>query len=659
MKQSLFEWCKENARLELIEQWDYEKNGSLLPEHVSACAGKNVWWKCEKGHSWEALVSNRNKGQGCPYCSGHRILKGFNDFESQYPELAEEWDYEKNEVLQPSEVTPKSDKRVWWKCEKQHSWQAPVKRRTLGSGCPVCANKVVLRGYNDVASQYPDLVLEWDYEKNQNVNPTEITFGHDKKVWWKCEKGHSWQSIIGDRIHGNGCLYCSKRKQVKAVVIKGRTVPEREISGSRILSGYNDLDTLYPELMEEWDYSKNDNVDPTKVGRGSECKVWWKCERGHSWQAIISNRVKGVGCPMCSKGQRISFAEKAILYYVRKVFENVEENYRTQWLGKSELDIYIPELNIAIEYDGAEWHKKEEKDRRKDELCFEHGITLIRIREEGAPLYKSLALKYYVTDDSVEEIEKAIAYVYEICREREKELLFPVVDLQKEKEHIYAMVYQSRIDNSLAENFPELLAEWDYEKNGDLKPSAVFSKSKIKVWWKCSLGHSWQAVVHTRSNGCGCPVCSGKKVLVGYNDLATIRPDIAVEWNEARNEISPCEVTASSNKKVWWKCICGQEWEAKINSRTSLGTGCPVCGRKKASTNKTIKGEERLLKNNPIFKEFDIERNEDIDIQSIRIGSGRNVWWICSVCGMSWNAQIHTRVQGFAKCPRCSGKSSY
>ena len=127
--------------------------------------------------------------------------------------------------------------------------------------------------------------------------------------------------------------------------------------------------------------------------------------------------------------------------------------------------------------------------------------------------------------------------------------------------------------------FPNLVEEWDFERNGSLTPDKVFAKSKAKVWWKCQAGHSWQSVIYSRTNGSGCPICSGKRVLIGFNDLLTKRPDIAAEWNYEKNSPSPSEVTEKSNKKVWWICIKGHEWESKINNRTSNNQGCPICYR--------------------------------------------------------------------------------
>ena len=647
MRSNLKDWCIENSRENLLEQWDYEKNSPLLPEQCTAVAGKRVWWKCEKGHSWDALISNRTKAnQGCPYCSGHRVLAGFNDLASKFPELLSEWDYEKNSEFLPTQIAPKSDKFAWWVCNKGHSWKAQIKHRTKGTGCPVCANKIVLVGCNDLATTNPELATEWDFEKNNELTPTHVTFGSDKSVWWKCQNNHSWKAIIGDRVRGNGCPYCSKKKHIATTLVAGVLVPSREVSGSRVLEGYSDLATLYPSLLTEWDYDKNVGISPNKIGRGSEQKVWWKCEKGHSWQAVVSNRIKGIGCPICSKGLRISIGEKTILYYLKQVFPNAQENYHADWLGKSELDIFVPTLNFAVEYDGSRWHSDIPKDLDKDNLCSEHGITLVRIRECRCPVYESSAIKHYLQNESDDELANAIALLFQIIKDTYGQYNFPDIDLDQSKETVYEMIYQSEIANSIQNLYPRLLDEWDYDKNGDLKPSMVYAKSKIKVWWKCKLGHSWQAVVHTRSNGTGCPICSGKQVLAGFNDLETNFPNIAAEWHPSKNSFLPSDVVAKSNKKVWWRCEKGHEWEAKINNRTSNKQGCPIC-----SGRQTLPGYNDLATIYPhVAAEWHPTKNL-VPASHIAPKSNKKVWWLC-IKGHEWEATPNNRTRG-AGCPIC------
>ncbi len=109
---------------ELVREWDYEKNTSFLPNDITADSKKKVWWKCSKGHEWNSYVCDRSRGVGCPYCNNKRILKGYNDLSTTNPELAKEWNYEKNYDCTPDNVCAGSGKKVWWKDELGHEWEA-------------------------------------------------------------------------------------------------------------------------------------------------------------------------------------------------------------------------------------------------------------------------------------------------------------------------------------------------------------------------------------------------------------------------------------------------------------------------------------------------------------------------------------------------------
>lgn len=270
---------KVSENSELMRQWDYEKNGDLMPELLSQGSNKKVWWKCDKGHSWAISPNHRKCGSGCSICRNKQVLAGYNDLASKNPELVKEWDYQKNKLL-PENCNFMSNRKVWWLCGKGHSWEASVSNRTrLSRGCPYCARQKAIKGDNDLLTTNPELAAEWDYEKNGEKKPDMVMAGSNQKVWWKCQSGHSWMASVYSRKH-NGCPYCS-----------GRTA----------LSGINDLATLFPKLAAEWDYEKNGEVTPNIITVQSNQKFWWKCRNGHSWKTTPCNRYRGTGCPICNE----------------------------------------------------------------------------------------------------------------------------------------------------------------------------------------------------------------------------------------------------------------------------------------------------------------------------------------------------------------------
>ena len=267
---------------ELLGEWDYEKNGELLPAEVTYGSARKIWWKCSLGHSFLASLNSRtNNGGKCPFCSGHKVLKGFNDLLTLRPDIAGEWDYERNNPYEPTDYSVCSNKTFWWKCGKPgHIWKTTISHRTEGTGCPFCSGKKVLPE-ESLATLAQALMKEWDYEKNKGVNPEEISKGSQRRAWWKCTKqGHSWKAVVRSRaLDGNGCPYCS---------------------GVRVLKGYNDVATVKPELVEEWNWEKNIGLDPGLFGVTSPVIVWWKCKKGHEWMSSLGNREGGNGCPYCS-----------------------------------------------------------------------------------------------------------------------------------------------------------------------------------------------------------------------------------------------------------------------------------------------------------------------------------------------------------------------
>ena len=126
---------------------------------------------------------------------------------------------------------------------------------------------------------------------------------------------------------------------------------------------------------------------------------------------------------------------------------------------------------------------------------------------------------------------------------------------------------------------PLLLRQWHPLRNGDLSPGAVRPGSHKKVWWRCGRGHRWQASVAARTAGEGCPVCAGKVVVPGENDLATLFPQVAAQWHPTLNgPLTPNQVTAGSRKTVWWQCPEGHAWKARVHPRTGpQRCGCPIC----------------------------------------------------------------------------------
>jgi len=239
------------------------------PKKVTAASNKKKEWKCKLEHIYSSRVTDRtSNGGGCPFCSGHQVLAGFNDLKTKFPDIAAEaygWD--------PETILAKSNKKKEWKCKLDHIYSSVVAKRTdTGSGCPFCSGHQVLTGYNDLKTKFPDIAAEaygWD--------PSTVVAGSHQKKDWKCNKGHIYASMIVNRTDkGSGCAVCS---------------------GQQVLAGFNDLKTKFPDIAAEaygW--------DPSTVVPGTNQKRDWKCNKGHIYLASVGNRTgDGSGCPICAE----------------------------------------------------------------------------------------------------------------------------------------------------------------------------------------------------------------------------------------------------------------------------------------------------------------------------------------------------------------------
>ena len=159
------------------------------------------------------------QGSGCPYCAGKSVLPEENSLAAEYPVIAKDWDAAKNKPLTPNQVISGTKHKVWWLCLKGHSYRAVIAQRVQrGDGCPYCANRKVLPGFNDLATAAPLVAKQWHETLNGALTPEMVTAGSQKKAWWQCSYGHVWKAAIYSRagVQQCGCPVCAgKTKRTK------------------------------------------------------------------------------------------------------------------------------------------------------------------------------------------------------------------------------------------------------------------------------------------------------------------------------------------------------------------------------------------------------------------------------------------------------------
>jgi len=477
----------------ISEEWDEDANYPLRLSDFSGGESDKVWWKCKHGHCWQSTIKHRfRRSQKCPYCLNKKVLPGSNDLATTHPQTASEWDRDKNMGLRPEQFTAGADVKVWWKCGVcGYSWEARIYTRKK-HGCPCCAGNILVPGVNDLLTVNPAVAAQWHPTKNKGLTTDRIAANRNKKAWWICGEGHSWEAVISSRNRGNGCPYCGSRA---------------------VWAGYNDLAALRPDIATQFYHPRNRGLEPHQVTVYSHRKVWWKCSCGHLWKATVANRSNGHDCPLC--------ANKIII------------------VGKNDLKTLRPD--IAKQWD----------DMKNGSLTPEQ-VTIGSNRK-----------------------------VWWICG-RSHSFEAPVVARVHGRSCPYCSGRRPIVgETDFATVHPELLGEWDRERNDKYKPQDITAASHKRLWWRCAEGHRWKAPAYSRHAGSGCTVCAKLKdthiVIAGVNDLATMYPSIAGEWDDEKNIMTAHQVLPGSNRKFWWKCQkCGHSWLASVLART-LGTQCPRC----------------------------------------------------------------------------------
>ena len=606
-------------------EWNMNRNGSLNPADVTPQSSKKVWWVCKKNHEWQAKVSGRVNGNGCPYCAGKLPTEDYN-LAILFPDVAAEWDFEKNDVtFNPKNVMPKSSKKAWWLCSEGHSWESCVSDRTAGSGCPYCFGRFASKDYN-LSYLFPEIAAEWHPTFN-TLTPQDVTPHSDKRIWWLCPEGHEWESNVDNRTNGHGCPYCA---------------------GQLPTENYN-LAILFPEIAVQWNKTKNGNLNPTDVMPKSHKKVWWMCEKNHEWEAAIGSRTGGCGCPYCSgyfPSEDYNFAY---------LFPELAMEWNTEKNGNLKATDFSPYSNKKVWWKCESGHefKMVVSDRAQGSGCPYCSGRFASSDNNLLNSFPDIASELHPIKNGVVNIENILPHsnkiFWWICS-KGHEWETSVNSRTGTNGHgcPYCAGNLPTADYNLALVFPEVAKWWHPTKNGTVKCEDMLPKSNQKVWWLCSKGHEYETAINNRVRSVdgGCPYCNNK-LITDDNNLQKLFPNIAAQWHETKNGLlQPQNTAPGSDKKVWWRCEKDHEWEAHVYSRTA-GCGCPYCSGRMATA------ENNLLCVFPeIATQWNEEKNGNLKPENFAPQSSKKVWWVC-LNGHEWITSINARAKGNG-CPYCS-----
>ncbi|MCR5606751.1 MAG: hypothetical protein K6F69_08050 [Treponema sp.] len=517
---------------------------------------------------------------------GSKVTIGVNDLASKFPDIAKEWHPAKNVEMKPTDISYGSEKRVWWLCPEGHDYDMPVVKRTLrGFNCPICSGHRTVAGINDFATLYPDIAKEWHPTKNGNKTPDMFSANNGFRAWWLCKYGHEWDATIHDRASGTGCPFCKNRYST--------SFPEQTL--------FYYIKQLCPDALNRYKDLFDNNMEfdiyipSRKVAIEFDGGYWHNSEDIHkkeTYKYSVCQR-NGIYLIRIKEENDTEWSDVAnLVYYLRK-----KDNKQLQNIIQGIIDSLDPESAPLTRKNYFKYHSDLIVDLERDrKIILEY---LKQIPDSIAEKRPDLVKEWHpikngnLTPDlfGVNSNER----VWWQCLECGHEWATTIIhragkcnsgcpECAKIKRGKQSSKNKAVERGSLAERHPELLKQWSYDKNV-VNPTEITLNYNKKVWWKCdTCEYEWQAYQNNRNRGSGCPCCSGRVPKIGENDLKTINPELASEWDYSKNVEGPEQYLPNSGKKVWWKCKdCGNGWEAIIKNRNK-GAGCPIC-RKKLSLN--------------------------------------------------------------------------
>ncbi len=709
---------------DIASQWHPTKNGSLTPENVTCASSKKVWWLMPYDDpntgrhfdfEWNARISDRTKKHaGPPFLQGKAVWPGYNDLATVSPEQAAKWHPTKNGDLRPVDVLAGSNTEYWWiypyddPRTSRHfdfEWQMSPHRMVSDKViCPYLAGAMVWPGFNDLASLYPEIAAQWHPTKNGDLTPENTTYGSKKKVWWLVpyddpETGRhfdfEWSTCVCDR---------TSRLSVSTDRTKATITPFQQ--GIATWAGYNDLATVSPEQAAKWHPTKNGTLTPVDVTASSNTEYWWffpydDPESGKhydfEWKMSPSRMVSaGVTCPFLDGTMVLrGFNDLASLY--PKIAEQWHPTKngamtpeKTYYKSKTLVWWVMPYVDpktghiINLEWSASVY----DRTSRHSGCPYLSGHRVLKGFNDLATRRPDIAMLWHptkngtLTPDMVSESsQKSVVwlYVYEDPQTGEQQHIEWVAKVQqmtisKDPLAYYNNSHVKRAIGNLSVTHPELAKQWHPTKNGNLKPTDVTYGSTIKVWWYLPyddpktgqhFDFEWKSDINSRTNNDnGCPYLSGRGVWKGFNDLETLRPDLALQWHPTKNGAKkPCDFPVSSSFNAWWLLPYDDpktgrhfdfEWKARIADRNK-GKDCPYLSGKAVWV-----GFNDLQTFYPeIASQWHPTKNGSLTPADVPCGSGYSVWWILPYddpktgrhFDFEWKATISNRTGQGLGCP--------
>lgn len=410
---------------------------------------------------------------------------------------------------------------------------------------------------------------------------------------------------------------------------------------------------LLSDLEYEFDEVQNAPLTFEQLTPGRRKAVVWTCVKcSYSWPSTVSNRLKGTECPRCRGTIPVPGVTDLATVFPHLLSEwDLSRNLK----GPEE---YLPYSNKRAAWICDRGHQWEEKINNRTanglECPFCNGFRPIPSVNDFATLHPWAAAQWdfekngkLTPADVFPKSNKRVGWICEQGHRWEAK----ICHLSEGRGCPICAGLRPDVGTTDLETLAPLIArQWSVRNKGRF-PFEFTLYSHYDAWWTCAWGHEYQMPIYRRSRGCNCPVCDGKRIIPGINDLATRAPQMAREWDAAKNvDITPDRVALHDNRKYYWLCSkCGHSWKASPNNR-AYGKGCLKCAGQVVDPE--INSFAAI--NSQMIDQWDTEKNYPLTAWDVAAYDNRDYYWECHN-GHSWKASPANRTKGTG-CPYCAGK---
>ena len=641
-----------------------ERNKKIKLEEESNSTKQLGFFNCPKClFEWNRRLSTWQTYACCPVCgydgtvgSEKRNIKIVEQFgiillKKALPDIEKYWDFEKNINTTLNSISHASNKKVWLKCSKGHSFSRTAYHLTSNNKvkieCPRCTkrNSKVVKGINDlftICSQAKDM---WDYEKNSSLDPYKLSSTSRIKVAFKCKNDHFFNKQVRSFCKKPECTECNYTKN-------------------------HSISHCSPEMLKFWDFEKM-LFSPSEINPYSSKIGSWKCPKcGYAWEQSFKRRIaaKKNCCPNCDRGNLVSNGKNNLQEFRRK---NPEAS--KYWLQNS---------NKGLTPDNVSSNSKRKilmYCPNNDKHIFEMNVCKIPTKAPfGCPFCFPSTTKKATFFSNCQKGKEM--WDWSLNEDLNPYSLRPY---SKNKAHFICS--ESHSFSKTIENFTRapncpicrkskkrtvsqfsfLLDQWDFEKNKDFNSDNISAFSKRQVWWVCKkCKYEWKAQIASRKNSMGmCPCCEMKVVVVpGRTDLFSIVPKLMRYYDlKKNNETIITELSLATTCPLWWLCPdCDYSWKAAPRNRVEkenekfLVKDCPACAgfrRNRSYSNEFPDLSQKFSKQLNDCSLSDITSSSKVK---------EKYWWVCDSCYENFETSlenmIRARTSKFKGCAYCAGK---